>query len=73
MTRKREQHFDIHHRLPRSRGGTSKPCNLSMVDRNMHRKYHALFRNMTPEEMARMLNSMWIDPDVRFVVRRRKQ
>lgn len=62
-----------HHRLPRSRGGSNEERNISLVETKYHRAYHLLFGNMTPLEMASLLNDVWIDPDVKFVVRRRKK
>lgn len=62
-----------HHRLPRSRGGSNDPRNISVVRSKYHSAYHLLFGNMTAKEMASLLNSVWIDPDVRFVVRKRRR
>jgi hypothetical protein len=45
---------------------------MSLVQDKYHRAYHLLFGNMTPKEMASLLNDVWIDPDVKMVVRKRK-
>ena len=71
--RRREQRrgfskkFSKHHRKPRSRGGTNEEKNISYVPTNTHQHYHALFANLMPEEIAKVLNDCWIDPDYRMV------
>lgn len=57
-----------HHRLPRSRGGKNNPDNISIVKQDVHRAYHLMFGNATPEELAAILNLTWIDPDKKLVV-----
>lgn len=57
-----------HHRVPRSKGGTNDPRNISLVQENMHIAYHTLFKNKSPEEIAFVLNKYWIDPDKLFIV-----
>jgi hypothetical protein len=57
-----------HHRRPRSRGGNSKPSNISYVCAEQHKAYHRIFSNMTPYEIADVLNQVWIDPAYTFVV-----
>lgn len=51
---------DRHHRLPRSRGGTNTPENISLVPQNLHRAYHTLFGNMMPDTIAKLLTDTWI-------------
>ena len=49
-----------HHILPRSKGGTNDPSNIAMVKQGLHRKYHELFNNRTPEEILEFLeNYFW--------------
>ncbi len=59
-----------HHRRPRSQGGTTnKPKNNKVrVDEGKHYFWHCLFGNKTGEEIARELNSMWLDPVYRVVI-----
>lgn len=64
--------IERHHRIPRSRGGSNSPRNLIYVPRKAHGYYHALFGNMTAFEIAQYLNTTWIDPDLKLVVRKRK-
>jgi hypothetical protein len=63
---------DCHHRLPKSFGGKRDKGNLSKVPRDKHQMFHQLFstegRAMTSEEIANQLNTVWCDPNVKFVV-----
>jgi len=60
-----------HHRRPKSRGGTTCPANISWVDARKHQAWHMLFENHGPEEIARHINEVWLDPDWEFVPRRK--
>jgi hypothetical protein len=61
--REKKRHHDWHHRKPRSLGGDSSDRNMSHVSVSKHRAYHILFSNMTPEQIAKVLNKVWLDPD----------
>lgn len=62
--RQKESHkLERHHRKCRSHGGTNEPRNISIVRENLHRAYHLIFQNRTAEEVADVLNDIWIDPD----------
>jgi hypothetical protein len=52
-----------HHRKPRSLGGTNSKANISIVPRNKHEAWHLLFSNLTPEQIAEVMNYFWVDPD----------
>ena len=65
--------YDTHHRKAKSRGGNSKPRNLSRVPKNLHVAYHQLFSNMQPDEIAALLTRIWVDPDFILVAVRREQ
>jgi hypothetical protein len=53
------------------RGGTKTAGNISLVPQNIHAAFHMLFGNGTTEEIAAVLNSVWIDPaDLLMVVPR---
>lgn len=69
MTRRPKvpREMDKHHRLPRSRGGSNSPHNISIVERKLHRAWHMLVGNMTADEAAAMLTDTWIDPDYYLV------
>lgn len=59
---------NIHHRLPKSVGGTNDPNNLSEVPVYLHEAYNALFgSNATAEQVVEVLNTVWIDP--RYIIR----
>ncbi len=65
--------YDRHHRLPRSRGGSNQPSNISIVERAQHQAWHLLVGNMTASEAAAMLTDTWIDPDYYLVAVPRKR
>jgi hypothetical protein len=68
MARKREpRQMDRHHRLPRSRGGSNSPHNISIVEKQLHQAWHKLVGNMNAQEVASMLSDTWIDPDYYLV------
>jgi len=50
-----------HHIIPTSRKGSKKDQkNIAMVKQHLHRKYHTLFTNKTPEEILDYLvNYYW--------------
>lgn len=60
-----------HHRVPRSKGGSDSDRNISLVPCNKHEAYHLLFANLPPEDVARILNAHWIDPDYELVVQKK--
>lgn len=70
---KKKRIMDRHHRLPRSRGGTNHPRNISLVEQKQHRAWHLLVSNMTADEVAAMLTDVWIDPDYYLVAIPRKR
>ena len=61
--------MEKHHRLPRSLGGGKSISNISVVKQTEHRAWHTLFGNKTPEEIASIINAVWLDPDFYFIVR----
>jgi len=63
----------IHHKKPRSLGGHSDNRNLSFVPKYLHRSWHNLFSNYTPETIASIINEKWLDPDYEFVVRKKER
>jgi len=42
---KLENQYSTHHILPRSRFGSSDPCNLEILKNTTHRALHTLFQN----------------------------
>lgn len=80
MGKKREskKHHDWHHRKPRSLGSpavcdSNDSDNLSHVSTSKHRAWHTLFSNLEAFEIAAIINSVWLDPDYLFIVKRKKQ
>ena len=49
-----------HHRCTISHGGSNDPENISYVQEQAHRAFHLLFADMSPEDVARELNKVWI-------------
>ena len=65
--------MDKHHRAPRSRYkdvgiDVLADDNISVVPVNHHRAFHLLFSNKLPKEIAEILNDVWIQKNVKFVV-----
>lgn len=71
VKRKKVLHFDWHHRKPRSLGGKDVERNVSHVSVAKHRAWHTLFRNYTPEQIVKIVNDTWLDPDYLFFLKRR--
>ncbi len=68
----RRKFYDEHHRKPRSKGGTNEKRNISRVPRKIHECWHILFSNLDPQEIADIINAVWLDPDYKFIVRKRQ-
>lgn len=62
-----------HHRKPQSRGGKGNARNISIVPEYHHKAWHTLFVNYDAYEIAEIINKVWLDPDVYFVVKRRRE
>ena len=51
---------NIHHIMPRSRGGSNSDENTVLIDHQIHENYHQLFGNMTPPEIiCYLVNYFW--------------
>lgn len=62
--------YNVHHRLPKSRGGSGNSSNLSTVPIRLHNIYNELFgSNPTAHEVAQILTDVWIDPRYEIIVR----
>jgi hypothetical protein len=68
-----KKHTHKHHRRPRSQGGGNEPENISVVNRDKHDAWHFLFKNYNPEQIAIIINNVWLDPRYKFVVKKRKE
>lgn len=51
-----------HHITPKSRGGSKDNGNLKRVPEKRHVAYHALFFNLTPDEVIQYLKEVWFNP-----------
>ena len=69
---RREARLSCHHRKCRSNGGETSYRNCVMIPVAKHRAFHLLFDNKEADEIARILNDIYIDPDWMFVVQRRE-
>jgi hypothetical protein len=48
------------------------PENISVVPANKHRAWHMLWADKHPEEIAEIINAVWLDPAYKFICVRRK-
>lgn len=62
-----------HHRRTRSAGGDSSERNISYVQEQHHRAWHLLFKDDTPEEIVKKINTVWFPPDCQIVLKKRGQ
>ena len=60
-----------HHRKFRANGGTDNKANLIELPHNKHMAFHLLFRDFTPERIAKELNDRYIDPDYEMIAVRK--
>jgi len=56
-----------HHRKPKCLGGKTTERNISDVSVQHHRAWHMLFGSRQPDDIARLINAVWLDPDKMFV------
>lgn len=64
---------DRHHRRPKSLGGDYSDRNISVVPPKYHRAWHLLFGNDSPQEIAKKITEIWIDPDYYVIAVPRKK
>ena len=62
-----------HHRKMKCHGGKTTDRNISNVSVKQHQAWHTLFGNRCPEDIAHLINAVWIDPDYQLVCVNRKQ
>ena len=58
-----------HHIVPTSRLGVDRDDNVVLVDQKLHRDYHRLFENKTPEEIITFLVEVFWQDDWKYVRR----
>lgn len=62
-----------HHRKPQCQGGDDEKRNISRVSAKKHAAWHMLFDGeMTPQDIADVINRVWLDPDYILVVKKRR-
>ena len=72
MKKFKNKRTNRHHLKSRSRGGSNQSDNIRVVNERQHTAFHMLFPNTHPEEIVKILNDTWIDPDYHmFVVEKR--
>jgi hypothetical protein len=67
-SRKRKVAMNVHHRKPRSIGGSDSWYNKVRVKVSEHNAWHHLFQNWDVETIIDRINSIWIDPDYELVL-----
>lgn len=65
---KRGCKITVHHRKPKSLGGSNDRRNLSYLTETRHRAWTTLFGNATPEVIVQTINKELIDPDYELVL-----
>lgn len=65
--RSRDCETNIHHIIPRSRGGGEDNSNKVRIPRRIHELYHNLFSNMTPSEVLSFLENCIWDGDTSII------
>jgi hypothetical protein len=60
-----------HHREPKSLAGIREKRNISFLPPKKHQPWHLLFTNSTPEQIATAINTLYLDPDYEFIVKKR--
>lgn len=59
-----------HHKRCVSNGGQlfeNGQCNISVVRKDDHAKWHDLFSNLLPPTICEVINQKWLDPRWKFV------
>ena len=74
--RKKPRNIDEnwHHRKPKILGGTGRLGSENMVQVLVvkHRAWHCLFGTKTPQDIARIINTTWIDPEWELIPVRKR-
>lgn len=63
----------VHHRKPRSIGGTDDTRNLSYITDRKHKAWHTLFQNKRADQIVWELNNVYLDPDYVVVLKEKKK
>jgi len=66
--KKSDRKPSIHHRVPRCQNGGNDTT--IEVPTFLHRSWHNLFSGeLTPYDIAKLINMIWLDPRYEFIVR----
>jgi len=72
VAHRKEENLSRHHRKCVSNGGTDCQENISYVPLTDHRAWHGFTKNLSPEEICRVINERYLDPAFMFVCVRRE-
>ena len=68
---KLQPEMSTHHRIPVAQGGRHGP--VSRVTKKRHQAWHTLFDGtLKPEDIAAIINTIWLDPRYYFEVKRKR-
>ena len=62
-----KRHTSWHHRKPRFLNGTSEARNMIELPVVAHQAWHTLFQAQTPERIAYLISTFYLDPDWEMV------
>ena len=63
----------LHHRKPRSIGGTEEERNKIILPLKLHRAWHDLFFNWPAARIAQEISERFLDPDYEMVAVKKKE
>jgi len=67
------QEMSRHHRKMKCHGGKTSRRNVIKIKDNLHRAWHVLFGNMLPADIARLITTIYLDPDYEFICVKRRR
>lgn len=73
MTKEEANRMTRHHRRPKSLGGSNRPENISRIKHKHHLAWHTLFGDLCVEEIACLINSVYLDPDYFLIPKKKKK
>ena len=56
-----------HHRIPKRLHGSDEEWNISVVRKKHHDAWNILFGELSPHQIADVISTTWIDPNLKFV------
>lgn len=70
--KKKDKAKHKHHRKCKANGGRNHPHNLSLVTKHEHRAWHLLFGTHEAIEIARIINTVWLDTEWQLTAIKRR-